>query len=199
MGVMIPHKVLSHHSSLPLVPLTHTQRLMLGFGISLHLMKVNIYKLKELRTWNHITYELGNDLGLHQAPVLTCVMGLDCSPRRPRGQSHGQGSTDTKGLIQVQAGMNFLIMTALWQWAGISQGSFSRCQLITCQEPSRDQVTFEFSSHWGVLCFQGSPDILTKEPGHFQAQGKILGFSISCISTMNTDKLTSLQGATLLF
>ena len=50
MGDMIPHKVLNHHSSLPLVPLTHTQRLMLGFGISLHLIKVNIYKLKELRT-----------------------------------------------------------------------------------------------------------------------------------------------------
>ena len=112
-GVMIPHEVLNHHSRLPLVPLTHTSRLMLGFGISLHLMKVNIYKLKELRTCNHITYELGNDLGLHHAPVLTCVMGLDCSPCHPGGQSHGQGGTDTEGLSQVQAGMNFLIMTAL--------------------------------------------------------------------------------------
>ena len=172
---------------------------MLGFGISLHLMKVNIYKLKELRTCNHITYELGNDLGLHHAPVLTCVMGVDCSPCHPGGQSHGQGGTDTEGLSQVQAGMNFLIMTALWQWTGISQGSVSRCQLITCQEPSRDQVTFEFSSHWGVLCFQGCPDIRTKIPGHFQVQGKILGFPISSISTMNTDNLTSLQRATLLF
>lgn len=125
--------------------------------------------------------------GCTMPPVLTCVMGLDYSPCRPRGHSHGQGGTDTKGLIQVQAGMNFLIMTAPWQWTGFSQGSVSKCQLITCQEPSRDQVTFEFSSHWGVLRFQGSPDIRTKEPGHFQAQGKILGFSISCISTMNTE------------
>lgn len=141
----------------------------IGFQISVHLIKMSIYQLKELRPWNHVTYgsekiggwAMGRDAAERAGvmiPVLTCVTGLDCSSLGswraepwPLGWGYREAYLDSS---KCGRSNNYSLLTMCWHF--MREGHWmtsSRGRRITCQETTPDQVTFEFSSRWGVLGF----------------------------------------------